>query len=161
MIISFFTAYLDPETGYFEMDIRKISKKYWFKNRARYLSSWFIIDVLSIFPWEEMSSVNLNVFKLLKTLRLIRLVRLFKLLNEDKVNTLVLRLLSNLTMENKINISYIIKYVFKIFRLLLLGIGITIILACLWYILVSNIHDPSRPSFYDLINIPENSNFRK
>lgn len=64
-------------------------------------------------------------------------------------------------MENKINISFIVKYLFKIFRLLILGIGITYILACLWYLLVSNIYDPNRPHFYESIDKPGNTNFRK
>lgn len=89
------------------------------------------------------------------------MARLFKLLNEEMVNTLVLRLMSNLSMENKINISYIMKYMFKIFRLLLLGIGITYIIACLWYIFIYNMEEDHKPSFYKLINVPENSNFRK
>lgn len=48
IIVSFFTAYLDPETGHFELDIRKIASKY--------MKTWFLIDVLSIIPWESMNA---------------------------------------------------------------------------------------------------------
>lgn len=153
MVLSFITGYLDSETGKFITNPKKIAK--------RYLKSWFIIDILSIFPWEEMSRLDLQLLKLLRMLRLIRMARLFKLLNEEMVNTLVMRLMSNLSMENKINISYIMKYMFKIFRLLLLGIGITYIIACLWYIFIYNTEEEDTPSFYKLIDVPENSNFRK
>ncbi len=62
-------------------------------------------------------------------------------------------------MENKIHISYIIKYIYKIFRLILLGIGITYILACLWYLFIVNTNDPDRPNFYSTINNAKETNF--
>ena len=53
------------------------------------------------------------------------------------------------------------KYIFKIFRLILLGIGITYVLACLWYILVSNDFEGKGLTFYTLIDKPENTKFMK
>jgi len=59
----------------------------------RYIKSWFPVDILAIFPWDEMSSLDLSLFKLLRMLRLIRMVRLLKLFNVNLINTLVLRVL--------------------------------------------------------------------
>ena len=60
------------------------------------------------------------------------------------------RILDSMSVENKMYLQYITKYIFRITRLLLIGIGITYFLACIWYLYCSSLYDPETDtdSFY-------------
>ncbi len=57
-------------------------------------------------------------------------------------------MLSTVSVENKMKYVYISKYFYKTIRLLLLGVGLTYILGCLWYFVVSVTYDEGEISFY-------------
>ena len=94
IIVNFLSAYDDPITNLPVIDMKLIAQ--------RYISSWFFLDLLAVFPFEgleaiirsgdgEMQDGNLDSVKLT---RLARLPRLYKLLR-------VLRLLKMLRVFRK------------------------------------------------------------
>ena len=77
MTLTFFIPYRDPESNVWVTSHRAISK--------RYLRSWFIIDLLSILPFDILGVVlasdsvqNVKALRLIRLLRLIKLLRLFR-----------------------------------------------------------------------------------
>lgn len=81
MMFTFFSAYFDEETNVID-DRKKI-----FKN---YMCGWFLIDFLSIFPFEAILSSGdfaglvriFRVSKIYKIVKIARLVRLFKFMKQ-------------------------------------------------------------------------------
>ncbi|XP_074579118.1 potassium channel KAT3-like [Curcuma longa] len=76
IVLTFFVAYLDPRSYLLVDDPKRIA--------ARYLSSWFIFDILSTVPFQAISflferSGNVLGFKILNMLRLWRLRRVSSL----------------------------------------------------------------------------------
>jgi len=73
-ILTFFTSYGEPVTNQEITDLKKIA--------VNYLKNWFIVDIVSIFPFEylleSVGRVNqlLRIIRLSKLLRLIRMIRL-------------------------------------------------------------------------------------
>lgn len=77
MIKSFFTAYRDKKLGHkWVKDIHKI--------RRNYLCGWFLIDAISILPYDLMGD---DATKELKALRILRVIRLLKLLRVMKASS--------------------------------------------------------------------------
>lgn len=72
MVVQFFVAYIDIDTGAFEYRFRPIAQ--------RYLKSWFFIDLASILPFDTLGLAYGGVFTELKLLRVIRFMRLLKLI---------------------------------------------------------------------------------
>ena len=73
MILNFYLGFFDDFIGKWVYDLSKI--------RKRYLKSWFLIDVVSIIPFDAVGVLTESEeVKRLKVLRIIRLLRLFKLL---------------------------------------------------------------------------------
>lgn len=92
IFVNFLSSYDDPETNLPVVDLKLIAKKY--------VSSWFGIDILAIFPFEAVEALlrsedsqNSNLISV-KLTRLARLPRLYKLLR-------VLRLLKMLRIFRK------------------------------------------------------------
>eukprot|EP00356_Strombidium_inclinatum_P009827 CAMPEP_0170484938 /NCGR_PEP_ID=MMETSP0208-20121228/4305_1 /TAXON_ID=197538 /ORGANISM="Strombidium inclinatum, Strain S3" /LENGTH=255 /DNA_ID=CAMNT_0010758425 /DNA_START=570 /DNA_END=1337 /DNA_ORIENTATION=- len=79
ILITFNSAYYDDDFKI--VDNRKILAK-------EYLTSWFLIDVLAVIPFDQLSSISSNdmgainkltrIYKLTKLTRLIRIMKLFK-----------------------------------------------------------------------------------
>eukprot|EP00899_Mesostigma_viride_P010185 jgi/Mesvir1/19168/Mv01189-RA.1 len=73
IILNFYTGYWDEELDHWVMDLGQI--------RRRYLSSWFLIDVISILPFDTVGYLFRNqVIGKLKIFRIARMFRLAKLL---------------------------------------------------------------------------------
>lgn len=99
---------------------------------VKYFFEWFIIDLLSIFPFQfffrdEKSS------KALKLTRLARLPRLGKLIDVHKIKKLLKSFQGDTNDDKQILKQYIILYAYKVFRLILLAITITYFLGCIWF----------------------------
>ena len=86
MIINFFLAYFDDEELTWIVSKRKIA--------VRYLSGWFIIDIVSIFPFDMVFTGGTN----LRALRIVRLLRLAKLLRVFRASRLIDRWQSRLSL---------------------------------------------------------------
>jgi len=68
-----------------------------------------------------------------KLLRLFRLPRLIKLLDISRFNKLLKSLMSNSSRDEKIVAQYMMLYVYKIFRLIIIAVIITYFIGCFWY----------------------------
>jgi len=79
--------------------------------------------------------------KLVRLFRLIRVLRFIKVLDEERFISFFRIIIASLDIENKMYFLYLAKYFFKIFKLLLLGIGITYFLGCSWYLSVKYLCD--------------------
>ena len=83
IILNFNTAYYDEDFAIIE-DRCEIAKSY--------LTGWFIIDVLAIFPFDVLMNANqmngmvrlTRLSRLYKVIKLLRLVRIFKLQKSGK-----------------------------------------------------------------------------
>ena len=82
MMVTFFTCFQDQETELID-DRGKIAKTY--------LTGWFFIDFLSVFPFDKMVSEGgdygglvrvLRISKIYKIVKVARLVRLFKVFKQ-------------------------------------------------------------------------------
>lgn len=92
--------------------------------RRNYLSSWFTIDLLSILPFDMLSSLsNDDSLESLKIIRVIRLLRLLKLARIFKASRIFKRL------ESRLSVSYSVIGLVK-FAVLLLVVGHW--MACMW-----------------------------
>lgn len=81
MFLNFVVTYQDPETHFFVNNYKKVFLKY--------LKGWFIIDFLSIFPFELIINN-----KLLKSIRLLRINKLLKkMANKNNSTGFCLRLI--------------------------------------------------------------------
>eukprot|EP01029_Cantina_marsupialis_P007032 TRINITY_DN1775_c0_g1_i1.p1 TRINITY_DN1775_c0_g1~~TRINITY_DN1775_c0_g1_i1.p1 ORF type:complete len:879 (+),score=198.96 TRINITY_DN1775_c0_g1_i1:366-3002(+) len=129
MIFNFFLCYFDEKRSGMVADTLKITK--------RYVKGWFIIDFVSIFPFDMLGFVlQSDTLSKLKVLRLIRLLRLMKLLRIVRASRIISR------WESHINVS---------FSKLALGKFILVLcfaahwVACLWGLMVSFQGDDSEP----------------
>ena len=86
MFINFFLAYFDDEALQWIVSKRLIA--------IRYLSGWFIIDFVSIFPFDYLVPGGSN----LRALRIVRLLRLAKLLRVFRASRLIDRWQSRLSL---------------------------------------------------------------
>ena len=74
IIITFFTSYTDPISNQEVTDLKLIT--------VNYIKGWFLIDIFSIFPFEQLIDTVGNINQLLRVVRLsklLRLVRMFRL----------------------------------------------------------------------------------
>lgn len=70
-------------------------------------------------------------------MRMIRLPRVLKILNERKIFGLIESIFEHLTLNDKMKYLYASKYIYKLFRLLLIALTLVYCLACLWIAIVS------------------------
>jgi len=118
MIMNFFMTYYEESefSGKWVKDKHKI--------RARYLKSWFVIDLCSILPFDlvalTMSNSTISKFQVFRMIRLLRLLKMVRILKASKIFK---------RWENAISISYSILSLYK-FGMLMICTGHW--LACLW-----------------------------
>ena len=79
--MSFFCEYIDPETNLPVREFKLIVK--------HYLFSWFLIDFMSVFPFEELLPVENSTGGLTKLFRLFRMPRLIKLIDVDRFKNIL------------------------------------------------------------------------
>jgi len=74
ILLTFFTSYTDPISNQEVTDLKLVA--------VNYIKGWFLIDVFSIFPFEQLIDTVGNINQLLRVVRLsklLRLVRMFRL----------------------------------------------------------------------------------
>ena len=85
MILTFFTTYTDNYTNMEVLSHKKIA--------IQYFKGWFLIDVLSIMPFDAIFSSKSNIntvirvsrtSRLYKMLRILRLFKILKMARNDK-----------------------------------------------------------------------------
>jgi hypothetical protein len=142
LLLSFNTAHEHEMGDYFITNRAEIAR--------HYLSSWFLVDLVSSLPWEHvllflasallfahhsvakftqqhmpvaapmLSSEQFQVFRILRIVRMIRLLRLYKMVRNGALEVV----------EEKINISL---HVLSIFYIVFVLLYITHLFACSWY----------------------------
>ena len=108
--------------------MKLIAKQYIFRG-------WFTVDFVSVFPFHLVFSAS--DAKVTKLFRLFRLPRLIKLIDIQRFNKLIKSLMSNTSRDERIVAQYMMLYVFKIFRLIIIAIIITYFIGCFWYMFIT------------------------
>ena len=136
IILQFFQTYQNPSTLLIITDFKRISLKY--------IKGWFIIDLLSIIPYELMFSSS-DTNSDLKYLRLIRLLRLPKFIQTidvkrfDNLATYFLTKGESEDASKRLNVIFNVRYFLKILRLMVMASILTYVLGCIWYLICLSI----------------------
>lgn len=115
LVFNFFQEYKDPETFENIRNHKKIAMRYMFRG-------WFIIDLVSVFPF---SAILQQDALLTKLFRLFRLPRLLKLIDISRFNQLLKSFFDSSSRDERIVAQYMLMYFYKIFRLIIIAIIIT------------------------------------
>ena len=121
LILNFFQEFKDPDTLMPVNDMRKIA--------IHYMTGWFIIDFVSVFPFEEL----FNIGSLTKLFRLFRMPRLIKLIDITRFDKLLKSFQSDKSNDQTIQNRYFILKMYNIFRLVIIAIMITYFIGCIGF----------------------------
>jgi len=146
LCLNFIHSFIHPETLEVVVDIKEIAKNYVFKG-------WFFIDFVSVFPFEQLFPTG----SLTKLLRLFRLPRLIKLIDIDKFQKMLQSLMDNQSKDEQIVAQYMMLYVYKIVRLIIIAIIITYFIGCTWFYLCTILQQDAGSSFitHNALRAPE------
>ena len=136
IILQFFQEYQNPETLVIVKSHKKIAKKYM-------KSIWFFVDIISIIPFELFIKNN-NIIIYAKIIRLIRLPKLLQTIDIKRFDNLADSFLTSNSSGNgnkRLMIIFNMRYVFKIFRLVIIASILTYLLGCIWYIYCERIYE--------------------
>jgi hypothetical protein len=79
ILLNFRTGYYDDE-GHLVTDAKRIA--------VNYLRTWFLVDVLSVMPYELIPAANMfKLFRMVRLMKLLRVLRLKKLFNQGQLKT--------------------------------------------------------------------------
>lgn len=121
LFLNFITEYIDPVSRKGVRDLKDIA--------IHYITGWFIIDFLSVFPFDLMMSHG----PVVKLFRLFRLPRLLKLLDVNKFSSILKSANKDKTDTQTIIKQYQILFVYNLFRLIIIACFITYGSGCLFY----------------------------
>tara|TARA_B110000305_G_C19434483_1_gene638097 strand:- start:1117 stop:1947 length:831 start_codon:yes stop_codon:yes gene_type:complete len=123
-VLNFLQAYRHPDTYEKIIDLKLIA--------LNYLFTWFVIDFLSLFPFDLVlaSSLDPQTFKLL---RLLRMPRLSKLIDTGRVKKILKAFQGDTTNDKAIVKANLSLYVYRVVRLIIIAFVITFFLGCLWF----------------------------
>jgi hypothetical protein len=131
IILQFFQTYQDPATLLIITDFKHIA--------FRYIKSWFIIDFLSIIPYELLvKSYKNSGVKYIKMIRLIRLPKFIQTIDVKRFDNLATSFLTKGESENaskRIMVIFNVRYFFKIIRLMIMASIVAYVLGCVWYLI--------------------------
>jgi len=98
-----------------------------------------------------------------KLIRIMRLPKFIKILDVSKFDALLEVILENTSRQEKMNVLYAAKYVYKIIRLIIIAITLTYFLGCTWYYITSNnfFEDPIEDTFYGYYELEKYANSRR
>lgn len=145
LILTFFQEYWDLENF-------RLVRNHW-KIAKRYFRGWFIVDFLSVFPFQ--SIIDSRAFRLVRILRLLKLI---KSLDGSNFNKIIESLVPMSDRQTRIKIIYATKYIYKIIRLIVIATVLTYFLGCFWYFVVStyDFHNGEK-SFFDVNHFDDDS----
>jgi len=149
LFLSFLQEYRDPQNFEYIRDFKMIS--------LHYLKSWFIIDLLAVFPFYVFGNV-----KFFRLLRILRLPRFLRFLDQSRFDKLLDSVLENTSRQKKMNYLYASKYIYKVVRLILIATTLTYFLGCFWYFVVSVSADRvDTNTFFDNYTLEDYSHIRR
>ena len=150
IVINFFSAYTDREENLVK-NRKKIALKY--------LKTWFIPDLVSVFPFSEVLSNNNNVGKLAKMSRLPKLYKLLKLTKLVRITK----------MKKNGNLTGLTKFFFdklklnanieKLIYFLLTFVLLAHLSTCIWYF-VAKLEDLNPDSWVVRLGYIDSSNYQ-
>ena len=103
---------------------------------TNYLYGWFLIDFVSIFPFDIIMSSGVVT----KLVRLFRLPRLIKLLDISRFSKLLKSFQNKNSDDQTIVQQYFILYVYNIVRLIIIAIMITYFIGCFLYFMSNELN---------------------
>ena len=144
ILCSFNTAYFSETDDAFVTIRKKITQNY--------IQTWFIVDVLSSFPFELAVSAggatgggNLSIIQLVKILRMLRILKLLKIINFTAITN---------NLEDRFHIS---ASTVSLTYTLMQVIFISHLVACMWWGITSSINGPHwydySPQTYDVLGL--------
>lgn len=109
---------------------------------VNYLKTWFIIDFVSIFPFQLLSSgSSSNATKLFRLPRLLKIQKLLDVQENKKILRGIYFKGKVTTIESIINL-YNSVFMYQLFRILILLVLFTYFLACFWYLMAWSQESP-------------------
>ena len=126
IILQFLQAYKDPSTLMIVTSHKKIALKY--------IKSWFLIDLLSIIPF-ELFFPNITYSKMIRLLRLPKFIQTIDVKRFDNLATSFLTKGESENASKRLMVIFNIRYFFKIIRLMIMASLLTYVLGCVWYLI--------------------------
>ena len=147
IILNFFQKYQDKRTGEIICSYRKIC--------LRYLTGWFIIDFLSIFPFNLFLS-RYTFFVYYKLIRIIRMPKLIQMISCRKLRHIAKSFYLSNTKKKYYN-YYKVTQTIKLFWLIGISLLVTYLIACLWFWVCKESEKNSPQSFIRQYEIDNDS----
>lgn len=142
LIVNFISSYEDPRTGLPVVGLKDIA--------INYLTSWFIIDFIAIFPTQTIeeafkdggdASSNAKSIKMVRLARLPRLYRLIRLLRMLKMLRVFRKSSTFRDWMNNLNISV---GMIRLVKLLIIQFIMVHLMSCFWHLAATfedNLHN--------------------
>ena len=130
IVVQFFQTYQDPSTLLIITDFKSIA--------FRYIKRWFIIDALSVIPFElfiSESDDSLKYFKMIRLLRLPKFIQTIDVKRFDNLATSFLTKGENEDASRRLMVIFNVRYLFKIARLMIMASLLAYVLGCVWYLI--------------------------
>jgi hypothetical protein len=129
-----------------------------FKNYVK--SGWFFMDIIATIPFylfyqpdqDESNFGGLDTATVLKLLRMVRLPKILNLLDQERIEKFVDRLLTSLTRRKRVVFSMILKNIFRVLRLIVLTVIMTYFSGCLFYF-ISSMQKETKQTFLTWNNL--------
>ena len=163
IILQFFQTYQDPSTLLIITDFKSIA--------LRYVKKWFIIDLLSIIPFELFISSSEGYLKYFKMIRFLRLPKFIQTIDVKRFDNLATSFLTKGESENaskRLMVIFNVRYFFKIVRLMIMASILAYVLGCVWYLICLNIFNhrfdigyPESKTFFTEYKIYQKSPLKK
>lgn len=137
IILQFFQTYQDRATLLIITDFKSIA--------LRYIKRWFIIDFISIIPYElffsDNNDKNIKYFKMIRFLRLPKFIQTIDVKRFDNIASSILTKGESENASRRLVIIFNIRYFFKIIRLMIMASILTYVLGCVWYLLCLSVFE--------------------
>jgi len=164
IILQFFQTYQDHSTLLIKTDFKSIA--------LRYIKGWFIIDFLSVIPYNLIASADgSSDIKYLRMIRLARLPKFIQTIDVRRFDNLASKFLTSGESENaskRLLVIFNIRYFFKIVRLLIMESILAYVLGCLWYLICLSVFEdrfkmgyPEENVFFIEYNVYKREPFKK
>ena len=128
-VFNFLQEYYDQDNQEYVRDLKRVA--------SNYLSGWFFVDFVSIFPFHLIFSTGVMT----KLFRLCRLPRLIKLIDTSRFSKLLKSCQKKDSDDQTIVQQYFILYVYNIFRLVIIAVMITYFIGCIVYFISNEFNE--------------------
>jgi len=138
----------DPNTNEMVRHLPLIAK--------RYMTSWFLPDMLAVTPFYLVN----NDLLWMKLIRLVRLFKFIEMLEVDKIEKPLEWVLAGVAVEKRMFITFVVKNVYKIFRLIIVALLLTYYVGCFWFMFSEN-YSTGEETFVDKYELDKYNAFHQ